>query len=883
MFARLLAYARGLARRNRITAEVDEELQFHLEREVEAHTARGVPATEARRRALRDLGGLAQTRDAVSDVRRIWLDDLRQDAQYAVRSLRRSPGFAAIAVLTLTLGIGANTAIFSVVNAVLLRPLPYQDPGSLVLVEPAPMILSPDWATAGWRARAKTLEDFTGFNGPRAATLVVGGNPEQVDVVDVTANFLSFLGVPPAIGRPFVEEDSASPSVAILSHDFWTSRFGAAPGVLGTTITLGGNALTVIGVTSRTFRFPTGGALPASGVRIDTQPDVIRPARSGLPLNVIARLAPGATTSTAGAELVAIYKQEAGGRFAQRFLDRVQVGVVPLQERLVGDARQRLWLVMGAVGLVLLVACANVANLLLARASTRRRELAVRSALGARASRLARLLVTESLVLALIGSVGALVLTYWLRSFARAVLADSVPHVEAIGIDWWVLIFNLGIAAATGILCGLASLPGATRINLTTAFKAGDTPAPNRRSRVRATLLSAEVAVTFILVVGAALMVQTLWNLNQKEHGFDAERVLTVRVAPGLPSGVDRGKPGAGQSYFVEFFSDLTERIGRLRGVTSVAAVSNIPLAGVSMGLSSLAIEGHAAPSAEDGLATYVASVTPGYFRTMGTPIVAGRDFNATDRMGSALVAIVNDAFRRKLASGGNIVGSRVTYDERSLTVVGIVADVPERSLRDEARPLLFTPLAQMAAGSFGWGQLTLVVRSESADPRSIAPLVRREIWAVDRNIVIDELGSMDERIAASIRSERRSAWLFALFAMAALAIATIGVYGVAAYSMAQRTKEIGIRMALGAGRADVSKLVILQTLGPILAGIAIGLMGALMATRLIASRLYGVATLDPATFLSAGFILVSIALAASYVPARRAMTVDPLVALRTE
>lgn len=882
MLARLLAYARGLARRNRITPEADEELQFHLEREVEAHIARGVPATEARRMALRDLGGLTQTREAVRDVRRIWVDDLRHDAQYAVRTLRRSPGFATVAVLTLALGIGANTAIFSVLNAVVLRPLPYQDPGSLVLLEPTP-ILSPEWATAAWRARAKTLDDFTGFNGPRSATLVVGGDPERVDVVDVTPNFFSLLGVGPAIGRPFVEQDSSSPSVAILSHDFWIRRFGAAPGVLGTTITIGGKSLTVIGVTSRTFRFPTAGALPASGLPIDTQPDVIRPARSGLPLNLIARLAPGAAISLASAELLAIYKQEAAGRFTQQFLDRARVDVVPLQERLVGDARQRLLLVMGAVGFVLLVACANVATLLLARASTRQRELAVRSALGACATRLARLLMTESLVLALAGSLGALLLTYWLRSFARTVLADTVPHVDAIGIDLWVLSFNLGIAAATGILCGLASLPGATRINLTTAFKAGDTPAQNQRSRVRATLLSAEVAVTFILVVGAALMVQTLWNLNQKEHGFDAERILTVRVAPGLPSGVDRSKPGAGQSYFAEFFAKLTERIERVPGVASVAAVSNIPLGGVSMGLSSLSIEGHAAPSVEDGMATYVASITPRYFHTLGTPIVSGRDFNATDRMGSALVAIVNDAFRRKLASGGEILGSRVTYDKRSLTVVGVVADVPDRSLRDEAQPLLFTPLAQMAAGPFGWGQLTLVVRSQTPDPRSIAPVVRREIWAVDRNIVVDELSSMEERVAASIRTERRSAWLFALFATAALSIAAIGVYGVAAYSMAQRTKEIGIRVALGAGRADVSRLVILQTLASVLVGIAIGLAGALAATRLIASRLYGVTPVDPATFLGAAFLLASTALAAGYIPARRAMTVDPLVALRGE
>jgi predicted permease len=884
MLARLLAYARGLARRHRIDAEVDEELQFHLEHEIDTHVARGVPASEARRMALRDLGGLVQTREAVSDVRKMWVDDVRQDVRYAIRTLRRSPGFAAVAVLTLTLGIGANTVIFSIVNSVLLRPLPYRDPGSLVLLEPIPSILSPDWATAAWRARAKTLSDFAGFNGPRAATLVVGGEPEQVDVVEVTANFFSFLGVPPAIGRPFVDQDSSSPSVAILSYDFWTRRFAAAPGLLGTTISLGGTSLTVVGITSPRFRFPTGGVLPASGLAIEMQPDVIRVARTGLPLNVIGRLAPGATTSATSTELIAIYKQEAGGRYTQRFLDRAQVGVVPLQQRLVGDVQQRLWLVMGAVGFVLLVACANVANLLLARASTRQRELAVRSALGARASRLARLLVTESLLLALIGSIGALLLTYWSRGVARNMLAGSVPYVETIRIDWWVLSFNLVIAAGTGILCGLASLPGATKFNLATIFKSGNTPALTGRSRVRGALLSTEVAITFVLVVGAALLVQTLWHLSQKERGFDAGQLLTVRVSPGLPPGLDRSRPGASQSYFAEFFSNLTERIGRLQDVTSVAAVSSVPLGGVSMGLSSFSIEDHALPAIEDGsTAAYVASITPGYFRTMGTPILSGRDFTGADRIGSDLVAIVNDAFRRRFVPGGNIVGSRVRYDKRALTVVGVVADVPDRSLRAEARPLLFTPLAQMAAGAFGWGQLTLVVRSQTADPRSIAPVVRREIWAVDRNIVVDELSSMDERVAASLRSERQSALLFGLFAIVALSIAAIGVYGVAAYAMAQRTKEIGIRLALGAGRTELAKLVILQTLGSTLVGIGIGLTGALAATRLIASRLYGVTALDPATFLGAAIVLVSIALGASFVPARRAMTVDPLVALRTE
>jgi predicted permease len=814
----------------------------------------------------------------------MWVDDLRQDTRYAIRTLRRSPGFAAVALLTLTLGIGANTAIFSIVNTVLLRPLPYADPGSLILVEPTSMSLAPDWATTAWRARAKTMSDFAGFNGPRATTLVIGGNPEQADVADITPNFLAFLGVPPALGRTFTSEDSVSQSVAILSHELWTRRFGADPAILGSTITVGGTPLTIVGVASASFKFPTAGALPASGLRIDTQPDVLRASTSNSAVNVIGRLAPGVTASAASTELLAIYKQEAAGRFTQRFLDRAQVGVVPLHERLVGDVRQRLWLVMGAVAFVLLVACANVANLLLARASTRQHELALRAALGAGASRLARLLVTESLLLAFLGSIGALVMTYWARGLARATLADRVPHVDSIAIDWWVLSFTLAVAAATGVLCGLASLPSATTFNLATAFKAGTTPALSRRSRVRGALLATEVAMTFVLVVGAALLVQTLWNLHRTDRGFDAARLLTVRVSPGVPSGLDRTKTGARQSYFSEFFFELTERIGRLPGVDSVAAVSNIPLAGLSVGLGSLSVEGHAPPPIEEGsMASYVTSVTPGYFRTMGTLIQSGRDFTAADRMGSQLVAIVNDAFRRRFAPSGDIVGSRVTWDKRALTIVGVVGDVPDRSLRDEARPLLFTPLAQMAAGPFGWGQLTLAVRSAALDPRVIAPAVRQEIWSIDRNIVVDELSSMDERVASSIRSERQSALLFGLFALTALLIAAVGVYGVAAYAMAQRTKEIGIRMALGARRGELAQLVLFQTLGSIVVGIGLGLAIGLVATRVLASRLYGVTEMDPATFVGAAVVLVSIALAASYVPARRAMTVDPLVALRSE
>jgi len=883
MLGRLIAYTRGIARRRAIEREVEDELRFHLQQEIDAHIARGIPAVEASRMALRDLGGLTQTREAVRDVRAIWLDDARQDLRYAFRTLRRTPGFAAVAILTLTLGIGGNTAIFSVVNAVLLRSLPYRDPGSLVLLEPSPMMLSPAWVLPAWRERASALTDFAGFNGPRAGTMIIDGIPEPVDAADVTWNFFSFLGVPTGIGREFAETDVSTASVAILNHDFWSRRFGGDRGILGTTIQLGGTSLTVVGITSPSFRFPLTGALPAGALRTSTQPDVFRVVKGDMPLNVIGRLAPGAMAAPAGGELLAIYKQVASGRYNQRFLDRARLDVAPLQQRLVGDVRQRLLLVMCAVGFVLLVACANVANLLLARASARQREMAVRSALGARLGRLARLLVSESLLLALIGSVGALLMTYWLRAAARTFLAESVPHVGGITIDWWVLGFNVAIATVTGILCGLASLPAVTTVDLGLVLNAGRMPAGGR-SRIRRTLLSAEVAVTFVLVVGAALLVQTLWNLNRKETGFDADRLLTVRVAPGLPQGVDRTKATAGQAYWAQFFSDLIDRIGQLPQVVSVAAVSNIPLGGPSMGLSSLSIDGQPAAPAEDGsLATSVASISPGYFQTMRTRVVSGREFDRNDRLGSPLVAVVNGAFRRRFAPARDLVGSRVSYDKHVLTIVGLAEDVPDRSLRSEAKPLIFTPLSQMAAGPFGWGQLTLVVRTQSKNPRVIAPEVRREIWAMGRTTVVDELSSMDDRVAASVRTERQSAWMFGMFALAALSIAAIGVYGVAAYSMAQRTREIGIRIALGAGRRDLSTLVISQTLSSVLWGIGAGMAGAVLITRALSARLYGVTALDPATLIGAAIVLSSVALTATYVPAHRATAVDPLEALRSE
>jgi putative ABC transport system permease protein len=871
--------------RRRKEDELREELQFHLEEEADERRAEGLPEDQARRAARRDLGNVTLLWE---DTRTLWtwslLEQLAQDTRYALRALRRSPGFAAVAILTLALGIGVNTAIFSVINAVVLRPLPYRDPATLLLIDTSPLISAPTWLTAAWRDRARTLSDFAGFNDPRAATLVHGGSSQQIDAANVTWNFLSFLGVAPVIGRDFAatDADRGAAAVGILSHEFWRNAFGSDQAIVGKTLTVTGNPVTIVGVAPAGFRFPTRGTLPATGMPTDTQPDVLRVANADASVNVIGRLAPGSTPASATGELLAIFKQEAGTRFRGDAVERWELHAAPLQDRLVGSVRQRLWLVLGAVGFVLLVACANVANLLLARASTRQRELALRMALGARKGRVACLVLTETILLALLGSAAALVFAYTTSEVARTLLADRIPHVDGIAIDARVLAFNLAVAAATGMLCGLVSLPGIRRLSVAAIFASG-APAVAGRSRIRRLLLSAETAVTFVLVVGAALFMQTLWNLSAQDRGFDADRLLTVRVSTGLPPDLDRSERRAGSRFFAVFFSELRDRLERLPGVTSAGAVSLGPLDGISSGFTNIAVNGRTVSSQESLIP--VAFVTPGYFRTMRIPVIGGRDFNEGDRLGADLVAIVNEAFQRRFAATGDILGARVTSGSgpEAFTIVGVTQDVPDRSLRQAPEPLLMAPLAQMPGVHISWSALTFVLRTAESDPLRLAPEVRRTIWAVNPNIVIVGIATMNARVAVGMRAERDSALLFGLFALAALAMAAIGVYGVAAYTIAQRTKEIGIRVALGAARHDVRRLVVSQTLWPTLIGISVGVAAAAMLTRLVASMVYGVTPLDPATFAVGIVVLVSVALAATWMPARRAIRIDPLVALRCE
>ena len=874
--------------RRRRDDDFRREIEAHLALEADRRVAEGLSPEEARHAASRVFGNVTRAEERFYESQRlVWLDDLRQDVRYAFRILRRAPGFAAVAILTLAIGIGANTAIFSVVSAVLLRPLPYADPGSLVLISEREAGLTPPPVLAAWRDRATTLRDVAGFgSGPAAATLVDTLGPEQVDAVDVTWNFFSFLGVTPAIGRDFTPGDAApgAPAVVIVTHDFWQRRFGGDPGVVGRTVSVSGGPKTIVGVAAPTFRFPAAGRLPSYGLPADMQPDVIRVVEGTRFVNVLGRLQPGASPASAAVELLAIYRQAGAEVFARAFLDRVRLDVVPLHQRLVGEVRQRLLLVMGAVMFVLLVACANVANLVMARASTRHRELALRLAIGARTSRLARLVLTESLVLALLGSGAALLVAYATGGIARLLLADRIAHVGAIAPDAWVFVFNMAVAVATGLACGLAALPAVRRISLAAIF-AGSAPTIAGRTHLRHLLLSSEVAATFVLVVGAALLAQTLWNLSATDRGFEARGLLTLRVTPAPPPGIARGEETADgfralSLYWSAFFQDVRDRLQTIPGVTSTAAISLAPLAGTGAGLGNLRVNGQ--PAAEDTF-TPLALVTPGYFETMRIPVVRGREFETRDRLGGELVAIVNEAFERRFSPGADIVGARVTSEggPEVFTVVGVTRDVPDTSLRAAPEPLLIAPLAQMPAIHISWGALTFVLRTSAGDPLRLVPDVRRAIWAIDPHIVIGEVATMDDRVAVGWRTERDSALLFGLLAAAALLMAAIGVYGVAAYAIAQRTKEIGIRVALGAAREDIRRLVVRQTATPTLAGIAVGAAAAAMLTRLMASMMFGVTPLDPRTFALSAAILLAVALAAAWMPMRRAARTDPLVALR--
>lgn len=864
--------------------EFREEIEAHIALETERLIADGSPPEEAAIAARRTFGNVTSVRERFYESRRLmWLEDVWQDARFGGRCLRRAPGFTAVALLTLAIGLGANTALFSVVNAVLLRPLAYANPDQLVLIEHPPLSGSPPWLRDAWRARAHTVAGLAGFERSVPATVVVGNQPVQIDAAAVTPNFFPLLGVTPDLGRTFSDADAepGAPAVAVLTHSFWVRRFGSSPDAIGRTITLtdvatAGESLVIVGVLRPDFRFPVPESAASAPLFAGAQPDVIRLSPGTAWQHVLGRLAPRITPTAAAFELSGIFKQEGSAHYSTSLMERTALTATPLQDRLMGDTRRRLLLLMAAVGCVLLVLCANIANLLLARASARRTEFAVRAALGARTSRLIRLILTESLLLAGLGSIAALILAYLVNGMLSSMLAARVSYVEHPPFDWSVFAFNAALAGATGLVGGLAPLL-AIRFHGFAGANVGTGRTVTARTRLSRALLAAEVAVTLVLVVTAALLSQTLWNLSHSRSGFVSDRLVTAAMMPGMSGTIPEL-----QNLSTAFFDRAIEQIRRLPGVESVAAASTVPFSGPTVEMSGVSIIGRP-PAAGGGSSVAVAAVTPDYFDTMRIRLIAGRDFGRQDERGRERVAIVNEACVRAVGSDKALIGAQIRFDRSQLTVIGIVEDTPDTSLRKPAHAFVYVPLAQIVDSHFVFTRLTIVARARSRNAAALIPPMRDAIWTLGHNIVIDEVTTMDARRAAAVRSERDSALLFGMLAAIAVLVAMSGVYAVVACTVSQRTREMGVRIALGATHGQVVRGVLGESAWPVAIGVTMGVAGAVVAARALASVLFEIQPGDPSTYVATAVAVSVTALIAAWIPAQRAALVDPVTVLRAE
>jgi putative ABC transport system permease protein len=807
------------------------------------------------------------------------MQKLWQDLRYAVRVLLKNRGFTAVAVLALALGIGANTAIFSVVNSVLLRPLPYREPHRLIaLWENYQQRGGPEreWFSPAdfkdFREQAQSLEHVVALLG-WGPTLTGQGEPEDLQGAAVAYDTFSMLGVDPAIGRSFTadEDRTGAERVVVLSHGLWQRRFGSDAAIIGKSLILGGESYTAIGVMPRGFTFPI---LPNTEIWRPLTPAMVALAgcdRGCLVLRVMARLKSGVTLDAARAESSAI-----AARMAEQYPETnkgVGSTVVPLHEQLVGDVRPAMLVLLGAVALVLLIACANVANLLLARAAARQKEVAIRAALGASRGRLIRQHLTESLVLALVGGAFGLLLAFWMVDLLVSFAPKGTPRLEEIAIDRGVLAFTFGTAILTGLIFGMAPALLSSRANLAGSLKEGgrDTSAGSRGNRVRSGLVVSEIALALMLLVGAGLLIKSFANLQRVDPGFDPENVLRIDV--GLPR---TRYPDRNQAAV--FFKQLVDRVALLPGVQSAGAVSSLPLSGGGTD-SGFAIEGRPQPAPDRQPVAWYAKVTPDYFRTMGIRLMRGRVFTEADNLDASRVVVISETMARRYFPDEDPLGKRLLFDDGKdrREIVGIVADVRHFGLNLDARPTMY--FSQSQSPNRG---MSLVVRA-SGDPMSLAPAIRSEVWALDRDLAVSSVMPMNELIRTSLAEPRFVLLLLGLFAAVAMALSAIGVYGVMSYSVTQQSHEIGVRMALGAQVRDVLKLVVSRGIALVGGGVALGLVAAFALTRVMESLLFGVSATDFTTFAATSLILAAVALAACFVPARRATKVDPMVALRYE
>ncbi len=884
MLRGLVVRLRALLDRRGADQDLDDEIRFHLEHATAGYLAQGIAPDEARRRALVAFGGVQQAREAHRDVRGIRpLEELAGDIRFALRALRRSPALAAAAIVTLALGVGAITAIFSAVNAVMLRPLPFVEPERLVMLweESAER----DWhqvdaAPANfldWRTQVPGLESLAAYGSfSEQVTLLRDEGPLTLKSASVTGNFFDVFGVRAQLGRGFHEQETwrSSTPVAVLSDRAWRSRFGADPAVVGRSIELDGRQVEVVGVMQSGFAFPWEDV------------DVWRPMDWNLEagnhlsfrrahwLRVIGRLRPGVTTEQAGRQLATV-----AGRLREQYPETnatLGAGMTPLREFLVGDTSRPLLILLGAVTLLLLISCANVGNLLLVQAGNRAREVSLRLALGAGRMRLVRQAITESLVLSFLGGAAGLLLGWLGTGLLASMLPAGILRVSEFGMDWSVLGFVLFVTTASGLLFGIAPAVWSAGRFPAEALREDSRGSGGRRTRRWGNaLVVGEVALALLLSVGAGLLVRSFIELRRVDPGFDPEGVVAVSLV--LPAARYDTMPKVHA-----FYDELVSRTNALPGVTDAAIVRRLPLDGPSWS-SGFAVAGRTVTPASAAIDVVHRDVSPAYFRTMRVPLRRGRPFTESDREGTDPVVIVNETLARVGFPAEDPIGQRVSFDREPdstsawYTIVGVVGDEHQVSPAEAPKMEVFSPAHQEESRG-----MVLVART-AGDPAAVAPAIHRVVAELDPALAIRSTETLEDVAGRAVALERFLMTLLVVFAVVGVTLAVVGLYGVLAQIVRQRTRELGIRIALGAASGDVQWLVVRHGLALAAAGLAIGAAVAVVATRAVRGLLFGVPAADPVTFAVAVALLGLTVLAASWIPARRASRADPAVALRAE
>lgn len=886
MIRRLLHRLRALFRAGELERDMEREIRFHLEMEIQENMRRGLSWEEARRRGLRRFGGVEQVKEECRDiVRARRLEALWQDLRYGAMILRRNPGSTLVAVITLALAIGANTAIFSVIYGAVLRPLPYQDGDRLVVVhQSAPLAGVEDLGFSvkeidDYRGQNRSLHDLVEYHS-MAFTLFGGAEPERIQTGVVSANFFDAMGVRPLLGRTFLagDEEEGAEAVLVLSYQYWQRSHRGDPGVVGKVFAMNDRPHTVVGVLPPIPQFPNENDvyMPTSACPTRSS-ERFKADRNARMMSVIGRLKPEVRVEQAQADFANI-----AGRLQQDYPDSYpanrghQATVASLQDELTREARPTLLILLGTTGLVLLIACANVGNLSLARLMQREREMAVRAALGASRGRLIRQLLTESTLLALIGGAAGIALAYLTLDLLVDFASRFTTRTAEISLDTSVLLFTLAVSLITGLAFGL--MPAlSSRQDLVTSLKEGasQSVAGGGRQRLRSVLVVTQIAVSFILLIAAGLMLRSLIRLQQVNPGFNPEKVLVMRVSPNWSKYTTSGQ-------YKSFAMRLLDKVEGRPGVLSASMANNYPLnpLGIANGpfTRSFRIEGRLLKEEELTPLADFRVVSPDYLETVRVPIVEGRFFSEADHEEAPLVAAVNQSLARHRWGDESPIGRRVSFDSgRSwVTIVGVVGDVKQYGLDRAPADEIYRPIAQLGGAPF------LLART-AAEPLSVARQIREAVYEVDPETAIDHVHTLEEVRSESLASPRLTTVLLSLFAVLALIITTAGIAGVMALSVSRRTHELGIRLALGATKRGVLGMVLRQGMALVLIGLALGSAGAFMLTRLMSTLLFGVEPTDPLTYLAVSLTLAGAAAAACLMPARRVTTINPIQALRTE